>query len=275
MRNELADTFSRQIEETLSFKEWKQWTVLLFVMMGVLVAAFVFESAHPQALENLAERLLYAVLFALAGFSLHANYRDAKRIDLEIRLASRDAKRLVECNDIGLFLDQTQPRPGQAESTSYFRSHIEALYKIYFVSSQISQDNLIEILHSRLLAKNKRIELQAGVLVTLGLIGTIIGLLMMMGKLSVVVQAEGFGSTGNTIKELMGETGPLKGLAVAFMTTLIAAGFGGVVLKILTGIVEEGTTKYIALISELTEVYVLPMLRSHAAHMERSGEHHR
>jgi hypothetical protein len=271
MKNALAEAFSRQIEETRSLAEWKRWFSILVVVIALLCLVFLVEKKSAESVKGLAEHTLYVVLFALGGYALYSNWRDAQRIELEIQLASRDARHLVECNDIGLFLDQTQPGAGAEASTSYFRNHIESLYKIYAVSSEINQDNLIEILHSRLLAKNKRIELQANVLVTLGLIGTIVGLLMMMSKLAVVINGAAAGTTPG-IKELMGAGGPLEGLAVAFVATLIAASFGGVMLRILTGIVEEGTTKYVALISELTEVYVLPMLRSHAAHLERGGE---
>ena len=269
MKNELAETFSRQIEETRSLVDWQRWFGILVARIALLGVVFLVEKSGVLPLKGLAENTLYLVLFSLGGYALHSNWRDAQKIEVEIQLASRDARHLVECNDIGLFLDQTQPRPG--DSTSYFRSHIESLYKIYTVSSEINQDNLVEILHSRLLAKNRRIELQANVLVTLGLIGTIIGLLMMMSKLGALLnQASDAAALG--AKELMGAGGPLEGLAVSFVATLIAASFGGVMLRILTGIVEEGTTKYVAIISELTEVYVLPMLRSHAARPERGEE---
>ncbi len=282
VRQDLADDFSRKIEEALSFPEWRRWAALLGLGVGLLISAFVIERGLSASAVNagsgtgavladssswfdgLADYFLYAVLLGLAAHTLHSNYKDVRRIDEEIKMASRDARSLVECDDIALFLENTHVEAAQGRG-SYFRAHIDSLYKIYSVSSEISQDNLVGILHSRLLAKNRKVELLAGVLVTLGLIGTIVGLLVMMAKLKVVIDS----GHGGDIQALMGGNGPLSGLSVAFLTTLIAAGFGGVLLKILTGIVEEGITKYVALISELTEVYVLPMLRSHAAELER------
>ena len=85
----------------------------------------------------------------------------------------------------------------------------------------------------------------------------------MMTQLSEDIMANAGG--GNIMTTLVSEGGALSGLGIAFYTTLIGALFGGVILRILTSIVEEGITKYVALLAELTEVNVLPILRSHAA----------
>ena len=55
--------------------------------------------------------------------------------------------------------------------------------------------------------------------------------------------------------------GPLRGLGTAFYTTLLGAVLGGVVLRVLTNIVDASVMEYTAHIAELTEVYVLPYLR--------------
>ena len=117
----------------------------------------------------------------------------------------------------------------------------------------------MEILHSRLLSKNQFVDLFAGVLITIGLIGTIVGLIYMMESLTRVLGT--FGGAPNLLQELTKQSGPLDGLGIAFLTTLIGAAFGGVVLRILTSINDASVTRYVAHISELTEVHVLPYLR--------------
>ena len=125
-------------------------------------------------------------------------------------------------------------------------------------------------IHSRLAARNKIVELFASVLITLGLIGTILGLILMMGSLTEVMSTSEMDE--NLMKSLVGDQGPLSGLGVAFVTTLLGAVLGGVILRVLTSIVEANITEYTAHIAELTEVYVLPFLRKSARQAHAAEE---
>lgn len=180
-------------------------------------------------------------------------YHDARYIDEEMTLATNQVGVLETVDDLDEFFEQTDE--------SVFRSHIMNLRTIARSGSGLSQDNLIEILNTRLLSRNRLTELFASILVTLGLIGTIIGLVIMMNGLTEVLLNEGAGPT--LIPALVdAETGPLQGLGVAFITTLIGAVLGGVILRVLTNIVDASVMEYTTHIAELTEVYVLPYLRS-------------
>ena len=143
---------------------------------------------------------------------------------------------------------------------SLFRSHIENLFIISQTHSEISQDNLIELLHSRLMARNKVVELFSSILITLGLIGTILGLIIMMNSLTGIMESATMDE--NFMATLVGDGGPLSGLGVAFITTLLGAILGGVILRVLSNVVSSNIMDYTAHIAELTEVYVLPHLRS-------------
>ncbi|MBA55476.1 MAG: hypothetical protein CMK89_13560 [Pseudomonadales bacterium] len=195
----------------------------------------------------------------LIGIAFYASFRDVRSLHREIHAASRQMRELIETDDIESFLNDTEKK----RDLSYFRSHIASLYKIYTYSSEIYQDTLIEILNSKLLARNRKVELFSSILITLGLIGTIVGLIFMMTDLTNLFDNAEQGIP--QVSELLQSGGPLKGLGTAFFTTLIGALFGGVILRILTSIVEEGITKYVALLAELTEVNVLPVLRAHSA----------
>jgi len=65
------------------------------------------------------------------------------------------------------------------------------------------------------------------------------------------------------------EKGPLGGLGVAFNTTLLGSILGGVILRVLTNVVNANITRYVAHIAELTEVYVLPYMRKQAKALHR------
>lgn len=244
-------SFARKIEAASSIGEWRAWFALLILLCLGIATAATF---------GLVDKAIYGTMAILIVFAFYSSYRDVASLDREIKSASRQMQQLIDLDDIELFLEET----AKAKDFSYLRSHIESLYKIYQLSTEIHQDTLIEILNSRLLAKNRKVELHSSVLITVGLIGTIVGLIFMMTKMSQDILASGAG--GDVMTTLVSEGGALSGLGIAFYTTLIGALFGGVILRILTSVVEEGITKYVALLAELTEVNVLPILRSHAAH---------
>lgn len=244
-------SFSKKIEEASSYGEWRNWFILLIGLTLAVAVAATFDKADWG---------IYLTMTVLTLFAFWSSYKDVSALDREIKSASRQMQQLVEDDDIELFLEKTE----KARDHSYFRTHIASLHKIYTVSSEISQDTLVEILNSKLQAKNKKVELHASILITIGLIGTIVGLIFMMTKMTLAIRANA-GEGGNIMDQLTIDGGALSGLGIAFYTTLIGALFGGVILRVLTSIVEEGITKYVALLAELTEVNVLPILRSHAA----------
>lgn len=244
--------FADLISESSSLTEWRAWfAMLLALCLGIAIASTF----------GLVDYAIYAAMAALIAFAFYSSYRDVRSLDAEVKAASRQMQRLVELDDIEAFLEETR----QNRDFSYLRSHINALYQIFLVSSEIHQDTLVEVLNSRLLARNRKVELHSSVLITVGLIGTIVGLIYMMTQMSRDILASA-GSGGDIMTLLVADGGALSGLGIAFYTTLIGALFGGVILRILTSVVEEGITKYVALLAELTEVNVLPILRSHSGH---------
>lgn len=225
--------------------------MVLLSLCAVLTAAYQLNSSYPKSI-NLA---MYAVIGLLGVGLIVKSYLDARFLQLQTALASQQVQILEVVDNFDDFLSRAHP--------SLFRHHIQNLHTISQSTSQVSQDNLIELLHGRLAARNRIVELFASVLITLGLIGTILGLILMMGSLTEVMA----GSEMNEqfMNNLIGDEGPLADLGVAFVTTLLGAALGGVILRVLTSIVDANIMEYVAHIAELTEVYVLPYLRSSAA----------
>lgn len=196
---------------------------------------------------------MYILICGLAVGLIIKGYLDARFIEKEKRLASKQVKILEQVDDFETFFDRAPP--------SIFHAHIDNLYTISLSQQDLSQDNLVEILHSRLLAKNKVVKLFASILITLGLIGTIVGLIIMMDGLSLILQTHQAGSE-NLLSDLVKPgKGPLAGLGVAFYTTLLGAVLGGVILRILTNVIDTNIMQYTAHLAELTEVHVLPAMR--------------
>lgn len=231
----------------------RQWLAWFGAMAAVVLALYLL-----QAVFNYPDGIKYVIL-SLFVVSLLKSYRDITMLERETRYASQQVQQLGEVNDIAEFL-------GVAKR-SIFRSHIEGLHTIFLNDSSIRQDSLIEVVHARLMARNKVVELFASVLITLGLIGTIIGLIGAQTGLEQVL--EGVGQDTDSLFE--GMKGTVTGLGTAFYTTLFGAVFGGVVLRILTSVVDANILNYMAHLSELTEVHVLPAMRRTASRLEAAG----
>jgi len=60
---------------------------------------------------------------------------------------------------------------------------------------------------------------------------------------------------------MQGVDAALGGMGVAFYTTLMGAILGGVCLRLLSNLVDSNTEHIVSHIAELTEIYILPILR--------------
>lgn len=258
----MPTTFASEFEKVSGLREWIIWVIVLFVSFGFVFVGFFIDGAIIGDITFL-DLSIYSVIIILAITAIYMSYRDAVFIDSQSKTASKQAGILVELNDISEFLESTEH--------SIFRTHIESLYRIFQTHSEISQENLIEILHSRLLSRNKVVELFASILITLGLIGTIIGLILMTNDLGNVLQNVGQMESQDLMQNIAGKDGPLGSLGVAFYTTLLGAVLGGVILRVLSNVVDANIMRYTAHIAELTEVNVLPFLRRMAKNLENAG----
>ena len=165
------------------------------------------------------------------------------------RLTNQQIEQLRETNNIFVFLQNSEP--------SLFRDHIDNLHEIFRRDYNISQDNLVTLLQARLLSKTKVVDFASSILVTLGLVGTIIGLIQSAGGLGEVFSAMSSGETNITD----GVDTALAGMGLAFYTTLMGAILGGVCLRLLSNLVDSNIEHIVSHIAELTEIYILPILR--------------
>lgn len=237
---------------------WGTWLGLMLGGSILLTSAYVLKPPQVFWLDYLTW-----VIIALFGVLLIKSFADVRTIDREARLAAEQVDLLQREGDVAAFLQHAEK--------SAFQQHIASLYTIMRAHSDISQDTLIELMHAKLISRNKFGELLSGILITLGLIGTIIGLLISVGPLGKVLADAG--GDIQDVKKSLSQT--MAGLGTAYYTTLCGAAFGGVILRILTNIIDVAVTQYVALLAELTEVNVLPALRRSAAALEEQGYYRR
>ncbi len=259
--NHHHDSYASQFETISGLSQWLTWLAIMLGVCLIIGIMYTLNQYFPKV--DLVTCGIYFVIGSLAVTTLVQNFINASFLDHETKLATSQIKLLADQDDILTFLNKAEK--------SVFRTHIDSLYTIFLANPNINQDNLVEVLHSRLMARNRVAELFSSILITLGLIGTIVGLIQMMTGLQGVLNTVGE-DTGSIAGGMMES---LSGLGIAFYTTLIGAVCGGVILRILTSVVDANTMRYTAHLAELTEVNVLPFMRRMAVRLEQSGYYQR
>ena len=240
--HELTDTLSEPKVNAL--REWMIYctifTGLIILLCGKLIYFALLSDVTGIC-------ILILVLFICA---LIRNAMDVSYIDRQRSLAHQQVKDLIKTNKISTaFLKKSEP--------SILRDHLLNLNVIAKKDPMVTQENLVVLMQSKLNARLRLTELASSMLVTLGLVGTIVGLIGSVGGISAVVEA--VGSNRDQLMSGMRET--LGGMGTAFYTTLLGALFGGIVLRILSSVVNSHADSLIAYIAELAEVYMVPTLR--------------
>lgn len=231
--------------------EWCFYAVGLGTLVFFVAGRFIYEAVQNDLRQAAGQRGTYVaiIILTLFAFAVVKNFFDIRFIHRQARLTDKQISTLRQTNNIYVFLQNSEP--------SLFRDHIDNLHEIFRRDVNISQDNLVTLLQSRLLAKTRLVEFCSSILVTLGLVGTIIGLIQSAGGLGEVFKAMSGGDT--TI--MQGVDAALGGMGVAFYTTLMGAVLGGVCLRLLSNLVDANTEHIVSHIAELTEIYILPILR--------------
>lgn len=214
-------------------------TVLVGLSMGALIA---------QALKS--DQTGFSLMLVLIfGAALARGLADVLYINRETSLLNDQIHKLVASPQIAQFLVRVR--------ASLFRDHVRNLYEIARRDQQVSQDNLVVLIQSRIASRTRLVELASGLLVTLGFIGTVLGLIASVGGLGTVIDSVGEDQSGL----LTGLKATFGGMGTAFYTTLIGAVLGGVVLRVLAAVTSTHADRLVASIAELSEIYIVPSLR--------------
>jgi biopolymer transport protein ExbB/TolQ len=245
---------SRRVDLGKRRRPMLEWT-LYVIGLGLLVTAvagtviyqaIMLDLKQAGTLQGTYISLIILVIFA---FAVVKNFFDMRFINRQMKLTNAQIDQLRQTNNIYNFLRSSEP--------SLFRDHIDNLHEIFRRDFNISQDNLVTLLQARLLSRTRIVDFCSSILVTLGLVGTIIGLIRSADGLGDVFLAMSQGDTSimEGVKEALG------GMGVAFYTTLMGAILGGVCLRLLSNLVDANTEHIVSHIAELTEIYILPILR--------------
>ncbi|QDT68357.1 MotA/TolQ/ExbB proton channel family protein [Planctomycetes bacterium MalM25] len=145
-------------------------------------------------------------------------------------------------------------------SAGVFHQHLKDLAAIAKHDKNLSQDGLISLLYSQLMAKSRMVDVLSGVLVTLGLIGTVVGLISMTAGLNETLSSLDDSQDASGLLSGMRDT--MSGLSTAFYTTLIGAFLGSVALRVLNNVYTSNVEHLVSYIASTAEVRIVPLLKS-------------
>lgn len=225
-----------------------EWFIYAVVLLGLLaaVAGRYLVSAIQTDSSHLC--LMIIVLFALGAV---LNFLGMRRLRNEYVCAAVCMNNLKRENGLKDVC--------QGPAAGIFHQHVIDLGKIAQHDSNLTQDSLVTLLYSRMMAKSKMVDILAGVLVTLGLIGTIVGLISMTDGLSATLAS--LGDDGEAADLLSGMRSTMSGLGTAFNTTLVGAILGSVVLRILNNVYTSNVDHLVTYVATTTEVNIVPQLK--------------
>jgi DNA-directed RNA polymerase subunit RPC12/RpoP len=248
--NKVAQQNRKNANLQLDRDPTKEWFLYFLVMTGLvalaagkyMVAAVMHDSSH-----------LCIVIFCLFLLGLVINFRGILRLRSEYVCA---AVCMLSLRDSGLAKVTTGPAAG------ILQQHIIDLAEIASCDDHFTQDSLITLLYSRMMSHAKIVEILSGVLVTLGLIGTIVGLISMTNGLSDTLSS--LGDDGKATELLTGMRSTMTGLGTAFNTTLVGAILGSVVLRILNNVYASNVDRLVTYVASTAEINIVPQLKRQA-----------
>ena len=123
-------------------------------------------------------------------------------------------------------------------------------------SERVDQGRLIDVLGGELESRDRFVDLASGLLTSLGFVGTLVGMVAVVGGLEDMMTTITDGENG-----IAGMSTTIGGMRTVFFTTIVGALGGGVLLQLLHHIYMQGSDTLLRRIDELTEVRVIPYLR--------------
>ena len=179
---------------------------------------------------------VYGFLLSLrAAWLLEAEYKSLRIMEIEEGVVDPNA------SDISALFDAALERARRGE--------------------RINVRNLVSAYAAKLKGRVDNLNVVSGMLITIGLLGTILGLIMTVTGLDEVLQSSS--TDFRTMKDGMIKT--VSGMGTAFYTTLFGALLGGVVLRVLASEMKKTSMGVVADALRFSELFVAPHFQRQAS----------
>ncbi|MEM7312820.1 MAG: MotA/TolQ/ExbB proton channel family protein [Planctomycetota bacterium] len=225
------------------------WEWLAYFAAMTALAAFATGQYMVSAVLN-DKSCLCIVIYCLFLLGVFVNFRSILRLRREYTCA---AVCMLNLRRSG-FSEVTTNR-----AAGVLHQHIQDLSKMSKSDTDFSQDRLIMLLYSRMMSHARIVDVLSGILVTLGLVGTIVGLISMTDGLAGTLASLGEDGQASTL--LAGMRTTMSGLGTAFNTTLVGAVLGSVFLRVLNSLYGANVDRLVAYVASTAEINVVPQLK--------------
>jgi len=218
---------------------WGIWSVLvLAVFLLVTWEYFVAGFARDTS------RITWLIMaFFIYGFV--ASFRVALLLQSEFKSLQR------------MRSDQGTDNAKASDLSSMFDSTLESIRR----GERIEVRNLISAYAATLKGKVDNIGVIASMLITIGLLGTVVGLIITVTGLEQVLQSNSEDFTAMKA----GLTQTVSGMGTAFYTTFFGALLGGVVLKVLGAEMKKSAQTLVAEALRFSEFFLRPKIQKNAS----------
>lgn len=240
-----------------SFNRWLIFTGL--IVFGLFV---VHRQGWLASLVDSDQSHLSLVILAFfAAATLHVGLQ-ARRLGLETAIAAHLARRAREDDDLfslddklGILVDR------RAASHSHAHEHLAFLAEKCSAFGSIgAQDLLLDRLDNRIRRGHETGWFIADLMIRLGLLGTVIGFIFMLGSISNVTAVD-----LQALQQLLSNMS--EGMRVALYTTLSGLS-AGILLSFQYQLLDQGADRLLSDIIELSEVHAIGQLRRFATGAE-------
>ena len=218
---------------------WAFWSILLLSLFLLITWEYFIRAFATDS-----SRITWAICgFFIYGFS--SSFLAALHLQGEFR-----ALRTME----------NEQRIGRANASD-FAALMDAAMERNRRGERVEVRNLLSAYGAKIKARIDNVGVLAGMLITIGLLGTVVGLIMTIKGLDVVLQSNSadFGSMK------IGLSQAVQGMGTAFYTTFVGAMLGGVVLKVLGSELRKSGLKLVADSLAFSELFVAPLFSKNAA----------
>lgn len=259
-----------------SFSLWRLFGVekhhqlLLKWMLITAVAVFAFFLASTFGLVGEVLRvdrtyISAGITLLYVATSLHCMVR-ILFVSRQLNLAAETAEMIADGpHGFAFDGDRVALAGGKALPEGMLTGHVRDLViKARAKPGRLDQTLLLKAFEDKLYGAQAIGDFIAETLLKLGLLGTVIGFIFMLAPLT-SVQTIDVGQMREVLASMSG------GMAVALYTTLFGL-IGGILLKLQYYFLQGGTDELVSMVTEITEVYVVPALESVPLEVARAAE---
>jgi flagellar motor component MotA len=248
----------------------KHHQLLLKWMVITAVAVFTFFMATTMGLvqEVLKVDRTYisaAITLIYVATSLHCMVRTTF-VSRQLNIAAESANMIAAApREFALDGDRVALANGKTLPPGVLSGHVRDLVvKGRATPGRVDQTLLLKAFEDKLFGAQAIGDFIAETMLKLGLLGTVIGFIFMLAPLT-NVQTIDVGQMREVLASMSG------GMAVALYTTLCGL-VGGILLKLQYYFLQGGTEELVSMVTEITEVYVVPALESDEMEVARAAE---